>query len=50
MTTSSITDAINGEVTVLPPTEYTALDHIAQENWLAEAAGEAKHPGPFLPR
>ena len=50
MTTTSITDAINGEVTVLPPTEYSALDHIAQENWLAEAAGEAKHPGPFLPR
>jgi cephalosporin-C deacetylase-like acetyl esterase len=48
--TASITDAINAEVTVLPPTEYSALDHIAQENWLAEAAGETKHPGPFLPR
>jgi len=50
MSTASITDAINAEVTVLPPTEYSALDHIAQENWLAEAAGEPKHPGPFLPR
>ena len=50
MSIASMTDAINGEVTVLPPTEYSALDHIAQENWLAEAAGEAKHPGPFLPR
>ena len=50
MSTASITDAINAEVTVLPTTEYSALDHIAQENWLAEAAGEPKHPGPFLPR
>ena len=46
----SITDEMNAEVKVLPSTEYSALDHIAQENWLAEAAGESKHPGPFLPR
>ena len=50
VSTASIRDAINAEVTVFPPTEYSALDHLAQENWLAEATGEPKHPGPFLPR
>ncbi|MEC9293142.1 MAG: acetylxylan esterase [Chloroflexota bacterium] len=50
VSSATIADAINAEVTVLSPTEYSALDHLAQEDWLAEASGEPKHPGPFLPR
>ena len=50
VSSATIADAINAEVTVLSPTEYSALDHLAQEDWLAEACLEPKHPGPFLQR